>query len=579
MESRSGISEFQFIELWPFMKKYILVYCLLFFSLNTIAQQFIPSNGASIFVRDILENHEFGEKINVAGAQLFSSVTIQRFYANRGFQLAWSKENKLTERAYEMVYEIKQIQFDGLNPEDYHLKVLEGLFEKYERETKDGSESSEVAMASIDVLLTDAFIMLASHLKLGKVNPESLKATWNIQRHAPEAVYDQRLENALTDENLRSIFESFYPNFSVYKKMRDGVRELYEEKKRFESEPIGEWKAITSDKSIKLGETNQHISEIRKRLMFWKFLELGEISNEDYYDSVLMGAIMVFQKKHGLEPDGVIGQGTIHALNQTPDKLIATSSVNMERLRWLPDSVKQKETIIVNTANFQLDYIVNFDTLLSSRVIVGKNYHATPQFSADMTYLVFSPTWNVPTSITRSEIIPAIRRDPQYLSKKNMVLLDQSGAVVNPSTVDWNGPSLGRYRVRQQPGPTNSLGLVKFMFPNKYNVYIHDTPTRSLFEREDRALSHGCIRLQKPFELAQLLLKHDPSWTEERIREAMRQKNERTVVLNRRIPVILIYLTYWSDSEGNVNFRRDIYNRDAEILQALKVSSVSSSAI
>ncbi len=390
--------------------------------------------------------------------------------------------------------------------------------------------------------------------------------------------YDQKLEMALLEGDLRSAFEGFYPNFSIYKKMRDGLRALYTEQKRFEDEQIIAWESLTIDKSIKADETHQHIPEIRNRLKFWKISDLGSGTSNTFYDSTLMQAVMIFQKRHGLEPDGVIGQGTIYALNQTPEKLISTASVNMERLRWLPDSVKQRETIIVNTANYQLDYIVNFDTLLSSRVIVGKNYHATPQFSADMTYLVFSPTWNVPASITRSEIILGIRKDPQYLSKKNMVLLDQNGTQINPTSVDWNGPSLGRYRVRQQPGPSNSLGLVKFMFPNKYNVYIHDTPSRSLFAREDRALSHGCIRLQKPFELARLLLKHDPTWTDDKIQEAMKQKNERTVVLNRRIPVLLIYLTYWSDSKGNVNFRRDIYKRDAEILQALKVSSVSNSA-
>jgi L,D-transpeptidase YcbB len=189
-----------------------------------------------------------------------------------------------------------------------------------------------------------------------------------------------------------------------------------------------------------------------------------------------------------------------------------------------------------------------------------------------MSYIVFSPTWTVPNSITRNEIIPAIRKNPNYLARNNMKVLTASGSEVSPSSIDWAkvNPRTFPYIIRQEPGQNNSLGLVKFMFPNKYSVYIHDTPARSLFEREDRALSHGCIRIQKPFELAKLLLSFDPSWTDEKIKEAMHLSKEKIVMLDRKIPVVVLYLTYWADSKGDYYFRRDLYSRDTEIYNSLR---------
>lgn len=186
-----------------------------------------------------------------------------------------------------------------------------------------------------------------------------------------------------------------------------------------------------------------------------------------------------------------------------------------------------------------------------------------------MSYLVFSPYWNIPYSITKNEIIPAVRKNSNYLQNKNMEVITTSGKPVNPSTIDWSSKSFP-YLIRQKPGGSNSLGLVKFMFPNSYSVYIHDTPARSLFEREDRAMSHGCIRLQNPAAFAQLLLRDDPSWTPEKIDAAMHQEKEQIVNLPRKIPVVLLYLTFWADSKGQPHFRQDIYNRDAEVLALLK---------
>ncbi|MCH7403100.1 murein L,D-transpeptidase [Belliella kenyensis] len=552
------------------MKNILCFIFLLTINFSLIAQD--QNSSVSSVINSIIEIDDSERTKKVAGQDLFSSVVIRKFYSDRTFFPAWSDGDILPELAYEMRYEIKQVQFDGLNPQDYHLRAIDELFDKYEQSKKGIAEFSVYDFASLDILLSDAYIIISSHLYLGKIDPENLKSSWDIQRSAPELMIDQRLHQALLQQSIRKSLEELYPSFQVYKKMRDALRFLYDDLARWESEKSNNWKKLKIDKSVKVGDSYNQLDEVKDRLKFWGFLSKEDLESGKQYDSLLVPAITKLQIRHGMEPDGVIGQGTIHALNQSPLDLIETARVNMERFRWLPRDVKDQEVILVNTANFQLDYISKRDTVLSSKVIVGKSYHATPQFSAEMSYMVFSPTWTIPNSITRNEIIPAVKKDIGYLRSKNMKILTSDGKEVDPQSIDWqkaNGKNFP-YMVRQEPGDQNSLGLVKFMFPNKHSVYIHDTPARSLFAREDRALSHGCIRIQRPFDFAKVLLKHDSSWTDDKIKESMKKSKEVIVKLDRKIPVVILYMTFWADSRGNNFFRKDIYDRDNEILEALK---------
>lgn len=553
------------------MRTLIFSFLLFLVGFTAFSQDFDDENGIDFLIRNQLESDIPEERKVVGGTLLFSSLVIQRFYQERNFHPAWIKEKKLTELAYEMRYEIEQARFDGLNPDDYHLQAMNQYFERMEKEE---SVRTNLDYATLDLLLTDAFIMLSSHLYLGKVNPEDLKTAWNIQRTAPELRIDERLDKALQEKSIRKSMEQLYPSFTIYKKMRDGLRELFDFQEKNSKDSQMGWKTLKLDKSIKLTEVHGIVPEIRKRLIFWDYLEPYDFENEKLYDSIMELGIKKIQIRHGMNPDGVIGKGTIHALNQSPENLIKAAAVNLERLRWLPDKIKDLELILVNTANFQLDFIQRRDTVLSSRVIVGKSYHSTPQFSAEMSYIVFSPTWTVPNSITRNEIIPSVKKNPNYLVRNNMKILTANGTEISPESIDWGkvNPRTFPYIIRQEPGENNSLGLVKFMFPNKHSVYIHDTPARSLFEREERALSHGCIRIQKPFELAKLLLSFDPIWTDEAIQNAMHLSKEKIVNLDRKIPVVVLYLTYWADSRGNYFFRRDLYSRDNEIYSSLRES-------
>lgn len=546
------------------MKKLSFNFFVLFFIFCSAEASALDTINTSDIIRFRIETDTPGEKIKIRGTPLLTNGEIINFYTDRYFSEAWSNDGDLTELAYELKFEIYQSRFDGLNPEDYHLAIIESFFDRFEGNKINGVENDPGDLADIDMLLSDAFFHLSSHLEIGKVDPSIIIGEWGIKRKTKSVNYPELLNQAIKDGQIRKSIEKLYPKFSIYKRGREALRELIDAEK---ADTLN-WKKVKISKAIKVGESNSNIPFLRERLQYWGLLQKYEFEDPKLYDSVMMAGVKDLQSENGMVIDGVIGNMTIAVMNISPKARVEKARVNLERLRWLPDTVGNAEFILVNIANFQLDYMKSLDTLFSARVIVGKKYFESPIFMADMSYIVFSPYWNVPTSIARNEIIPLVRKNSNYLRSKNMEVVTQSGKVVDPNSVDWQSKSFP-YRIRQKPGPGNSLGLVKFMFPNKYNVYIHDTNVRSLFEIDNRAISHGCIRVQNPVDFAKLLLRDDPSWTTERILTAMNQTEEQVVKLNRPIPVILVYLTFWTDSKGKVFFRDDIYERDPPVLAAL----------
>ncbi|WP_194777284.1 L,D-transpeptidase family protein [Pararhodonellum marinum] len=539
--------------------------CLLFFiliSFQVSGQEWQES--VSFEIRNTLENQFLDERVILQQIPLYSSETMLRFYTNRAFDPAWFEQGKLTCNAYEMRYQIQQSFFDGLVPEDYHLGIINDYFETLE---KDQDEYTVKQQANLDIFLTDAYIMLSTHLFTGKLNPDEMAANWNIQRKNSNLLIDPRLEEAIQGNKIKTSLQELWPSFRIYPRMRESLREFHEINKKEKPK----WNKLTVEKSLKPGERNPILHQIRERLIFWGDLEPYEAPDLNQYDSILLSGVQRLQVRNGLLPDGVLGAGTLEALNKSPQDLMGQVAVNLERLRWLPDSLKFDKLILVNIANFQMDYLKDRDTLLTSNAIVGKDYRATPVFDARMSYLVFSPTWTVPPTILANDVIPAVKRDLGYLAAKKMRILTHSGVEVDPKSIDWSKITARNfpYMVRQDPGQQNSLGLVKFMFPNKYNVYIHDTPTRSLFSRDNRALSSGCIRIEKPIEFAKLLLEEFPQWDEEAIKKAMNSGKERTVNLKESIPVVILYLTFWTDGKNEMHVRNDLYKRDGRILAEL----------
>lgn len=516
-------------------------------------------------IRFRFETDQPKERLEIREVPLASGDGLFPFYTAREFVPVWSENGILKEMAYELRFEIKQAKYDGLNPKDYHLDLFDAFFETFEQNKEAGNTNEIADVGDLDIFLTDAFFRLARDLEVGKVDPSVLKAEWEIPPIVKDTDYGQLLTEATKGGQLRSYLVSLYPKFMMYRNGREILRSM----ENIEEKDSLDWKEIKINKSIKPGESSSDIPLIRERLRFWGYMADSVDISSKKYDSALVEVVKVFQKENGMEDDGILGKLSILTLNQSPSDMIDKISVNLERMRWLPDTVENTEFILVNIANFQLDLVNKLDTIHTAKVIVGKRYHESPIFMANMSYIVFSPYWNIPYSITRNEILPSIRKNPNYLNEKNMEVVTPAGKIVDPTTIDFSSKSFP-YMIRQKPGGSNSLGLVKFMFPNSHSVYIHDTPARSLFSREDRALSHGCIRLQDPAKFAQILLEGNGGWTPQKIDEAMHLDHEEIVNLDRKIPVVILYLTFWADSKGKGHFRPDIYERDQEILAALR---------
>jgi murein L,D-transpeptidase YcbB/YkuD len=335
----------------------------------------------------------------------------------------------------------------------------------------------------------------------------------------------------------------------------------------------GGWPLVPAGEPLRPGDASVRVPELRDRLLATGDLpEPGVLSADPFYGPELVAAVLHFQRRHGLADDGVVGTRTLAALNVPVERRIDQVRVNLERWRWLPADLGEHH-LRVNIAGFELDEVQSGWITYSARVIVGRQYTKTPVFSSEITHLVLNPYWSVPSGIARREILPAVKKDPSYLAREGFDVLAAGGPAVpiDPATIDWSELSAARlpYVFRQRPGPGNSLGRIKFVFPNPYDVYLHDTPARSLFEREVRAFSHGCIRLQNPLELADRLLAGDPAWTPERLRAEIASGRKQSVRLPAPLPIHVVYFTAWVDGAGTLHFRNDVYGRDAAVLDAL----------
>lgn len=533
------------------MLRIILLYALIISGGMVYAIDLRPA------IRLYVENKPEGSRYEVDREYLYSSQVMPRFYASRDFRPAWIQDESLSSNGLELLNYIRRVDEHGLRPQDYHLQLIE----KYVAGLITFQTPVEQNLVHLDILLTDAFLLLGSQMYFGKVDPLKEGADWKIQRKEPGLRLDLKLERALYNNNIASVLDSLQPLQASYVVLKQKLAFL----RNLEG---NDWPVLRLSGSLKPGEKGTIVVGIRNRLKQLGF-QVSDTTS-DIYDTDLERVVKVFQAERGLGTDGVVGKGTLEALNRKPGKLADDVRVNMERLRWLPLN-KPERFILVNIANFELDLLHRSDTIISMRAIVGKEYRKTPVFNGRMTYLVFSPTWTVPPTIMRNDVIPELLKGPDYLGRKNMVLLRPDGTEIAYGDVDWSKISKKNfpYMVRQNPGPENALGRVKFMFPNEHNVYIHDTPTKGLFSQEGRAFSSGCVRVEQPFELAQVLLADLPDWTSERIREAMNRDREQRVNLKSPIEVVLIYLTAWSDGNDRVHFRKDIYKRDEMVLHAL----------
>jgi len=331
---------------------------------------------------------------------------------------------------------------------------------------------------------------------------------------------------------------------------------------------------VSRGSSLKRNSASDRVVELKRRFVASGDLVSDTVSGSNLFNEQLEQAVIAFQKRHGLKPDGIAGRTTLNALNIPLKQRIRQMELNLERLRWILGNPEQR-SIVINIANFELNVIEEGKPVLSMKVIVGKPYMRTPVFTAKMTHLILNPSWNVPDSIAQKEILEKIKRAPHYLAEQDIRVLKGWGVreqEIDPSKINWSGITANTlsYRFRQQPGALNPLGRIKFMFPNQYDVYLHDTPSKRLFSENVRAFSHGCTRIEKPLELAEYVLRDAPGWTRNKLLATIEEGAERKVLIPRPLNVHFLYLTAWVDKEGILQFRNDIYERDKLLDAALR---------
>lgn len=501
-----------------------------------------------------------GADPSVAGVPVADALFLIRFYERRQFSLAWNSAAKLDA----LIAVLKGSERHGLAPADYHLDAIATLLERAARAER-GAQAAERASADaarvdVDLIATDALARYAFHLRFGKVNPQALEPTWNFSRTLegtdPVAVM-QRLVDA---EDLAAALAELAPRDARYLAMVEALAAYRAVK------DAGGWPEVSGGETLRIGARGPRVAVLRERLR----IEAAALDDPqvaaDVFDARLAAAVQTFQRRHGLEPDGAVGARTLAALNVPVEKRIDELRLNLERMRWIFRDLEPRY-IIVNIARFEASLVEDGEKVFTTRAVVGRPYRQTPVFRAPMTYLVLNPTWTVPPNILRNDLLPELRRDPEALRRRHMTVLDLSGREVDPSGVDFTARSFP-YLVRQAPGPDNALGRVKFMFPNPYHVYMHDTPSRELFARADRSFSSGCIRLEQPLELAERLLAGTGQWDRAAIDAVIAAGRTRTVTLPRPVPVLLTYATAVAEA-GEIYFLPDIYGRDPALLRAL----------
>ena len=533
----------------------------IFFNVILISTSFAQENLTSLIIQDRIDQILTTGQLDIGYANVASKQILPKLYERNNFQLIWKNPQNVTD----LLNELGNIEEDGLNPEDYHLSTL--LVQKLHLEQSDSPEPS--LMADYDILLTDSLIRLAYHLHFGKVEPESLHPDWNMTRKINDTDPVENIEKTLRSAQLADALKKSRPQLKSYSLMRAAL------KKYREIQEAGGWEAVPEGPTLKVGMTDERIPKLRKRLAVTGHFE-GTNTKSDHFDEELEKAVVGFQKSYRLVADGAVGKNTYKTLNVPVKRKIGQIRVNLERFRWISRNIPE-EFIVVDIAGFRVYHYRNFNIKWTSKVQVGKAFRKTPVFNSQIKYLVFNPTWTVPPTILREDIIPKIKKNPEYLQKMKISVIDRKGRIVDPSSVDWSKYSSKNalYTFRQEPGPHNALGRIKFIFPNKHFIYLHDTPSRSLYARKDRAFSSGCIRVEKDVELAEILLNDPEKWNQQNIQNLMDTLETKRVNLPKPMPISLLYWTVRFDEKGKIIFKKDVYDRDEAVLDGLNEEFVS----
>ena len=503
------------------------------------------------FSNEELGNAELIHEVNTSpeDLNLFHQDSVAEFYMKRSFLPAWSDKN-LRENFIEV---LQEAEHEGLFIEDYHgnkIVELAGNVKKL-----DEKEKSE-----FDVILTDAFLKFGNHLLHGKLDPRELHSIWDTYRS--EILVSRVLQEAIEEGDIEIALRQLRPTHPVYSQLIESSKEYKELASGFEA-----WEMIPSGNMVKHGEKDDRIPEIRKRLDLLGYMQNTDPENTENSED-LQQAIESFQGDNGLQADGIIGDSTIELLNKDYNRRYEQILVNLERWRWYPRDLGD-HYVIVNIANFDLHVVKDNDTVHTHRTMVGTEARKTPVFSEEIQYLEFNPTWTIPPTIQNNDVIPGMRRNSNYLASKKINVYDRSGNAVDPSRINWNSDDAKAYTYRQNPGSTNPLGQVKIMYPNEYFIYLHDTPSQALFERNSRDQSSGCVRVEHAVDLAKYLVSDQPQYSSEEIDKIIASGKTKQVKLKQKVNVHHFYWTAWRE-DGKARFTADIYDYDTRIWEALR---------
>lgn len=517
-----------------------------------------PASGIQELIRSKLEQLSLDPETKIGREKFHSIEYVSNLYAKNDFQPFWTEP----EYVEDAIKGIRSSYEDGLLPLDYHLEAILGL--KHQLALDTGSKDEKVVkLAELDLLLTDGVIFYADHLVYGKIDPVTLIPTWNFEFATIPDLNPAFFMQYISTNEIPSFLNNLRPSLFQY----DTLLSILAQYRDIAGN--GGWQPIPVGSKIEPGERNSRIPAIRQRLLVTGELSGPDSVSSEIYDNLLEQDIRAFQASHALDADGIIGVGTFRELNVPVEERIAALRINLERVRWvardLPDTY-----IIVNIAAFWLVMVKDNQVVHYTTVVVGEPLNKTPVFRDKMRYIEFNPTWTLPTSIIKNEIIPKLKKDSTYLEKNHMVLLDTKGNLIPTSVLDMKNLSASRfpYLVRQEPGQWNALGEMKFMFPNKYDIYLHDTPSKSLFNRSSRAFSHGCIRVNRPMNLAEKLLT-GTEYDRKKINEIISTHITTRVNLKQPMDVLLLYWTCGIDRNKKLFFVPDIYDRDQDVLKEL----------
>jgi len=481
---------------------------------------------------------------------------IRSFYSQRDHRPLWFENGKLSLRGKALLKALAEAGEHGLRPALYRAEEL----------AKRAAEAGAGSIADIDLALTRAYLDYAGDISSGVIdNPRRTGETFrDAKRPPPQKLLDEIAK--ATDVN--GFFALLPPDTRRYNALKAALAKY----RQFEKS--GGWPIVSKGPTLKPGMKGERVAQVKRRLLVTG--ELAELGEPGHFGDDLVAAVKAFQRRHGLNDDGTVGVETLAAMNVPVSDRIAQLIINLERRRWLGAQLGDRY-IYVNIADNDLKVVEKDKTVHVARVVVGKPFHQTPVFSALMTYIEINPYWNVPYGIAMRDLLPKIKANPGFLSANDYLLLTRSGdnsSAINPASVDWSTitPRNFPFTFRQKPGPKNALGTMAFMFPNPHNVFIHDTPTKSLFNVEDRYFSNGCVRVQYPMKLALLLLagQNGGQWTVSRIKSIIETDKQTRIELKKPIQVHITYLTVWADSDGTVQFRKDLYKRDDALTRAIR---------